>query len=45
MTPSVGWYAHHHGLGHLTRARAVAPHLRSKVTVLTSATDDAAAHR
>ncbi len=45
MTPSVGWYAHHHGLGHLARARAVAPHLRSKVTVLTSATDDAAAQR
>ena len=45
MTPSVGWYAHHHGLGHLLRARAVAPHLRSRVTVLTSAADGAPAQR
>lgn len=42
MTASVGWYAHHHGLGHLRRVRAVAPHLHSKLTVLTSATDDSA---
>ena len=38
MTARVAWYAHHHGSGHLARAAAVAPHLRSQLTVLSSAT-------
>ncbi len=37
MSPHVGFYVHHHGLGHLTRAGAVLAHLRSRATVLTSA--------
>jgi UDP-N-acetylglucosamine--N-acetylmuramyl-(pentapeptide) pyrophosphoryl-undecaprenol N-acetylglucosamine transferase len=45
VTTTVGWYAHHHGLGHLTRAGAVAPHLRSRVTVLTSGTNDEPSQR
>ncbi len=24
----IGWYVHHHGMGHLSRARAVRPHLQ-----------------
>lgn len=27
MTRRIGWYVHHHGRGHLTRLRAIAPHL------------------
>jgi UDP-N-acetylglucosamine--N-acetylmuramyl-(pentapeptide) pyrophosphoryl-undecaprenol N-acetylglucosamine transferase len=45
MTTRVGWYAHHHGLGHLARTGAVAPHLRSAVTVVTSAGADAGSKR
>lgn len=33
----VAWYAHHHGSGHVARAAAVRPHLRSRSTLLTSA--------
>lgn len=32
----IGWYVHHHGWGHLTRLRAVRPHLREEVTVFSS---------
>lgn len=32
----IGWYAHHHGLGHLTRLQAIAAHLRTPVTGLSS---------
>ena len=32
----IGYYVHHHGLGHLTRLQAVAEHLRSPVTGLSS---------
>ena len=32
----IGWYVHHVGLGHATRARAVATHLRRPVTGLGS---------
>lgn len=45
MTTRVGWYAHHHGLGHLARAGAVAPQMSSEVTVLTSAKADAGSKR
>ncbi|GAA2555297.1 hypothetical protein GCM10010435_27320 [Winogradskya consettensis] len=31
-----GWYLHHHGAGHLTRFRAVRPHLAGDVTVFSS---------
>ncbi len=43
MTPgspragAIGWYAHHHGHGHLLRAGQVAAHLDHPVTLLTSA--------
>lgn len=32
----IGWYVHHHGAGHLTRFVAVARHLRTPVTGLSS---------
>lgn len=32
----IGWYVHHVGAGHLTRARAIAAHLRTDVTGLSS---------
>ncbi|MFG6504505.1 glycosyltransferase [Microbacterium sp. P05] len=32
----VGWYVHHHGHGHLTRFRAVRPHLAGPVVVFSS---------
>lgn len=32
----IGYYVHHHGVGHLTRARSVAEHLSGPVTVLSS---------
>ncbi|QKE82542.1 hypothetical protein [Arthrobacter sp. NEB 688] len=32
----IGYYVHHHGLGHLTRMRAVAAHLRSPVVGLST---------
>jgi len=32
----IGWYVHHHGLGHLTRLQAVAAHLRVPVAGLSS---------
>ncbi|WP_305783777.1 glycosyltransferase [Symbioplanes lichenis] len=31
-----GWYVHHHGAGHLTRFRAVRPHLPGEVVVFSS---------
>lgn len=31
-----GWYVHHHGAGHLTRMRAVRPHLPGEVVVFSS---------
>jgi hypothetical protein len=31
-----GWYVHHHGAGHLTRFRAVRPHLPGEVMVFSS---------
>lgn len=37
---TIGWYVHHHGRGHATRARCVLPHLHDAVTVLTSAIGD-----
>ncbi|PFG65582.1 hypothetical protein B0O41_0348 [Propionibacteriaceae bacterium ES.041] len=36
MGSVIGWYAHHHGSGHLTRARVVAAALDRPVTLLTS---------
>lgn len=33
----IGWYVHHQGSGHVQRLRAVAEHLRTPVTALTSA--------
>ncbi|MFD0482772.1 hypothetical protein ACFQ46_09225 [Kineococcus sp. GCM10028916] len=33
----IGWYAHHQGSGHVQRLRAVAEHLRTPVTALSSA--------
>ena len=32
----IGWYVHHHGRGHLTRAAAVRPYVDESVTVLSS---------
>ncbi|WP_370327842.1 glycosyltransferase [Euzebya sp.] len=32
----IGWYAHHHGRGHLARAQAVRPHLPGPVTTFSS---------
>lgn len=32
----IGYYVHHHGVGHLTRARSVARALAEPVTVLSS---------
>jgi UDP-N-acetylglucosamine--N-acetylmuramyl-(pentapeptide) pyrophosphoryl-undecaprenol N-acetylglucosamine transferase len=32
----IGWYIHHHGRGHLTRALAVQPHLTEPVVALSS---------
>lgn len=34
--PTVAWYVHHHGSGHLGRLRAVAPHLDADVVALSS---------
>ena len=34
--PPVGWYVHHHGAGHVTRFRAVRPHLGGDVVVFSS---------
>lgn len=36
MTDAVGYYVHHHGSGHLTRARTVAARLGGRVTGLSS---------
>lgn len=36
MGSMIGWYAHHHGSGHLTRARVVAAALDRPVTLLSS---------
>ena len=33
----IGWYVHHQGAGHVQRLRAVAEHLRTPVTALSSA--------
>ncbi|HEU4999390.1 MAG TPA: hypothetical protein VFT68_10625, partial [Lapillicoccus sp.] len=35
--PLVGWYAHHLGAGHVTRAMTVSRQMRSPVVVLSSA--------
>ncbi|MFC7431673.1 MULTISPECIES: hypothetical protein [unclassified Agrococcus] len=32
----IGWYVHHHGLGHLTRLLTVLPHVSAPVTVASS---------
>lgn len=37
-----GWYIHHHGAGHLTRFRAVRPHLAGEVVVFSSLPEPAA---
>ena len=34
--PTVAWYVHHHGSGHLGRLRAVAPHLDADVVALST---------
>jgi hypothetical protein len=34
--PSVAWYVHHHGQGHLGRLRAIAPHLDADVVCFSS---------
>lgn len=34
--PTVAWYVHHHGLGHLGRLRAVAPHLDADLLCLST---------
>lgn len=36
MTGRIGWYVHHHGQGHLTRMRAIAPHLDADVVCFSS---------
>lgn len=36
MTPVVGYYVHHHGRGHLSRAQAIVRHMSAEVTILTS---------
>jgi hypothetical protein len=36
MTGHIGWYVHHHGRGHLTRMRAIAPHLDAHVVCFSS---------
>lgn len=36
MKPHLAYYVHHHGRGHVSRARAIVSELRSPVTVLTS---------
>ncbi|GAA4780916.1 glycosyltransferase [Microbacterium gilvum] len=36
MSGGIGWYVHHHGLGHATRLRAVAAHLPGAITCFSS---------
>jgi UDP-N-acetylglucosamine--N-acetylmuramyl-(pentapeptide) pyrophosphoryl-undecaprenol N-acetylglucosamine transferase len=36
VTPHLGYYVHHHGRGHLHRALAILPQLRTPTTVLSS---------
>jgi hypothetical protein len=36
VTPVVGYYVHHHGRGHLSRAQAIVRHMSAEVTILTS---------
>jgi UDP-N-acetylglucosamine--N-acetylmuramyl-(pentapeptide) pyrophosphoryl-undecaprenol N-acetylglucosamine transferase len=36
VTPRLGYYVHHHGRGHLHRALALLPQLRTPATILTS---------
>lgn len=36
MTPVVGYYVHHHGRGHLSRAQAIVRHMSAEVTIFTS---------
>lgn len=36
----IGWFAHHHGSGHLARSRAVRQHLTAPSALLTSASTD-----
>lgn len=35
-TPTVAWYVHHHGRGHLTRLLAIVPHLDADVVCFSS---------
>lgn len=35
----IGWYAHHHGSGHITRARAVMAHLHTDTALVSSHPD------
>jgi hypothetical protein len=37
--PSIAWYVHHHGQGHLGRLRAIAPHLDADVICFSSLPD------
>lgn len=39
--PSVAWYVHHHGQGHLGRLRAIAPHLDADVVCFSSLAEPA----
>lgn len=39
--PTVAWYVHHHGSGHLGRLRAIAPHLDADVVALSSLAEPA----
>jgi len=36
MTPTIAWYVHHHGRGHLTRLLAILPHLDAHVVCFSS---------
>jgi len=36
VTPAVGYYVHHHGRGHLSRARAIVRQMSADVTIFTS---------
>jgi len=45
VTPTVGYYVHHHGRGHLSRAEAIVPHMSAEVTVFTSLDADVAGAR
>ncbi|GGJ91766.1 hypothetical protein [Pseudomonas matsuisoli] len=40
----IGYYVHHQGAGHLTRALAIAPHLQRQVTLIGSSVPDVLPH-